>query len=99
MSTGILDGTGPGATFGSVLGIAVDANGNVFVSDYGNGLIRKVTPAGVVTTVAGNGTTTGGDGIGVQASIVTPKAMVIDAAQNVLVLDNRGLRKITPSGV
>ncbi|MDR3236039.1 MAG: Ig-like domain-containing protein [Prevotellaceae bacterium] len=49
------DGTGEGAYFDRPRGLAVDASGNVYVSDYGHSFIRKITPAGVVTTVAGKG--------------------------------------------
>lgn len=51
--TGSTDGTGPAARFYGPHGIAVDASGNVFVSDTATNLIRKITPAGVVTTIAG----------------------------------------------
>jgi sugar lactone lactonase YvrE len=51
--TGALDGTGTAARFRSPEGVAVDGSGNVYVADTGNGLIRKITAFGKVTTVAG----------------------------------------------
>jgi hypothetical protein len=52
--SGFLDGTGAGARFATVKGVAVDSSGNVYVADAGNHAIRKVTPAGVVTTFMGS---------------------------------------------
>lgn len=100
VSTGILNGTGTGATFGFLAGISVDASGNVFVADAGNSLIRKITPAGVVTTLAGSGAAGGANGAGPSASFNGPGPLVVDAAGNVFVGDHfNGLRKISPSGV
>jgi sugar lactone lactonase YvrE len=53
---GFNDGTGTDAEFSSPVGLAIDGSGNLYVADVGNECIRKVTPQGVVTTVAGNGT-------------------------------------------
>ncbi len=54
-SEGSADGTATAASFNSPRGVAVDGNGNVYVADYGNHLIRKITSASVVTTLAGSG--------------------------------------------
>ncbi|MEJ7931757.1 hypothetical protein WG922_17420 [Ramlibacter sp. AN1015] len=96
------DGTGTSAGFSQPEGIAVDGSGNVYVSDTGNNQIRKVTPAGVVTTLAGNFAVRGSaDGSGISASFSNPKGLAVDASGNVYVADtnNQSIRKITPLGV
>jgi streptogramin lyase len=100
-AAGSANGTGTAATFYDVIGIAVDGNGNVFVSDQGNNLIRKITPAGVATTFAGSGAAGATNGTGTAASFNTPAGLATDAAGNVYVADefNNLIRKITPSGV
>ena len=99
---GYADGTGAAASFSYPTGIAVDGSGNVFVSDYSNHCIRKITPAGVVTTFAGNNTVSGSaDGTGTAASFVSINGLTIDAAGNLYVADNgtENIRKITPAAV
>jgi sugar lactone lactonase YvrE len=82
-------------------GIAVDGAGNLYVAEAGNGTIRKITPAGVVSNFAGNGVYGGADGNGVAASFTAPKGIAIDGAGNFYVADtgNLKVRKITPAGV
>lgn len=99
---GNLNGTGSGARFNLPLGLAVDPNGNVFVADTGNAEIRKVTPAGVVTSFAGQADVPGlVDGTGSAARFSSVTADVFDASGNLYVLDssNRAIRKITPAGL
>ncbi len=96
------DGTGSAASFVSPVGIATDANGNIYVADTGNHIIRKITSEGVVTTLAGTSHVVGHvDGIGGAASFNGPKGIATDAAGNVYVADtgNHIIRKITPTGI
>ncbi|WP_395750680.1 hypothetical protein [Prosthecobacter sp.] len=100
---GYLDGTGTGAYFFSPSGIAVEGAGTVYVADNNNQVIRKVTPAGVVTTLAGTANTSEGtpDGTGADARFRNPMGVATDGEGNVYVADsnNSTVRKITPSGV
>jgi sugar lactone lactonase YvrE len=100
-SAGSGDGTGSAAGFNSPSGVAVDASGNVFVADSGNNKIRKITPAGIVTTLAGSGAYGSADGVGRSASFYGPVGVAVDASGNVYVADqtNNEIRKITPAGV
>lgn len=95
------NGAGNAATFNLPEGVAIDASGNVYVADNGNNLIRKITPAGVVSTLAGSGTAGSANGTGTSASFKSPFGVAVDAAGNVYVADsgNNLIRKITPSGV
>lgn len=99
--SGSADGTGTAARFNMPSGIAVDAAGNVFVADTNNHTIRKVTPGGVVSTVAGlAGENGSADGTS-SARFDTPRSVAVDAAGNLYVADfvNNTIRKITPAGV
>jgi streptogramin lyase len=98
---GSANGTGKQASFNFPTGIAVDASGNVYVADNGNNLIRKITPAGVVSTFAGSGSPGYADGTtGTQASFNSPNGIAVDANGNIYVADtyNNLVRKITPGG-
>jgi streptogramin lyase len=101
-SSGSADGTGSAASFNGASGVAVDGAGNVFVADSGNNTIRKVTPAGVVTTLAGTAGSSGSaDGTGAVARFYWPSGVAVDEAGNVFVADtkNNAIRKVTPAGV
>jgi sugar lactone lactonase YvrE len=94
------DGTGTGASFNYPQGIAVDSNGNVFVGDLNNNRIRKVTPAGVVTTYAGSSY---GylDGTNTNAQFRSPNGLAVDNSGNIYLADfnNYRIRKIDPDGI
>ena len=95
------DGTGTTATFNFPVGIAVGAGGDIYVADFNNHRIRKVTPGGVVTTLAGNGTATFADGPGTAAAFNYPYSLAVDAGGNVYVADNgnQRIRKVRPDGL
>ena len=99
---GSTDGTGPAARFNSTNGVATDSAGNVYVSEWDNNTIRKITPAGVVTTLAGTPGVEGStDGTGAEARFRFPIAIATDSAGNVYVADwgNSTIRKVTPAGM
>ena len=101
-SSGSADGTGAAARLTSPFGVAVDGDGNVYVADSSNHTIRKITPAGVVTTLAGTAGSSGSaDGTGADARLRYPYGVAVDGDGNVYVADNSNhtIRKITPAGV
>ena len=97
---GSADGTGTAASFRLPFGVAVDADGNVFVADTDNHKIRKISPAGEVTTFAGSGFRGSADGTGAAASFHFPTGVAVDAGGDVFVADgfNHKIRKISPAG-
>ena len=99
---GHADGTGAAASFNSPRGVATDSVGNIYVGDSGNNTIRKITPTGEVTTLAGTAGVPGdADGASAAASFSCPSALVVDPAGNIYVADvgNHTIRKLTPAGV
>jgi uncharacterized repeat protein (TIGR02543 family) len=95
------DGTGSAARFNMPIGVAVDTNGNVYVGEYGNSTIRKITPGGVVSSLAGlAGNIGSADGTGSAARFKNPNGVAVDTNGNVYVADygNYTIRKITPGG-
>ena len=101
-SAGSADGTGAGARFNEPQKVAADRAGNLFVADTSNQILRKITPAGVVTTFAGVAGITGtNDGPGTEARFNNPQAVAVDGTGNIYVADygNHTIRKVTPGGV
>ncbi|MBK9502396.1 MAG: hypothetical protein IPO06_24045 [Leptospiraceae bacterium] len=100
-STGSADATGTAASFSYPLGVAIDSNGIIYVSDANNNKIRKITSSGVVTTFAGSGSAGATDATGASASFNSPHSIAIDLSGNLYVADmnNNKIRKITSSGV
>jgi hypothetical protein len=93
---GSADGTGSAARFSQPSGVVTDASGNVYVADTRNCTIRKITPAGVVSTLAGlAGAYGSADGTGSAARFSQPTGVATDATGNVYVADtgNNGIRK------
>jgi len=95
------DGVGTAASFARPCGVAVDTNGYVYVADFANHRIRKISPTGVVTTFAGSGRRNYNNGTGTAASFNCPSGVAVDASGNVFVADSRNnqIRKITASGI
>jgi sugar lactone lactonase YvrE len=100
VSPGSNNGTGVYASFYQPTGIAVDASGNIYVADSNNNLIREISPAGVVTTLAGSGAQGNSNGNGTAATFNYPEGVAVDGAGNVYVADygNNLIREIGPSG-
>lgn len=99
-TAGYSDGQGTAAKFDQPLDVAVDGSGNVYVADNRNHRIRKITPAGEVTTLAGSASGYK-DGTGTAAEFANPSGIAVDINGNVLVADrlNHRIRHITPDGV
>jgi uncharacterized repeat protein (TIGR03803 family) len=99
---GSTNGLGSAARFRFPGGLAVDSSGNVFVADTNNHTIRKITPGGAASTLAGvAGSLGNADGTGAAARFHFPGAIAIDSADNLFVADtnNNTIRKVTPLGV
>jgi sugar lactone lactonase YvrE len=95
---GYADGPGTTARFHYPQSVAVDSAGNVYVCDEYNKRIREVSPSGMVSTLAGNGTQGFVDGPGTSAEFNNLSDLVADTFGNVYVSDNNSVREITPTG-
>jgi sugar lactone lactonase YvrE len=92
-------GPAAAALIGLVSGLAVDAAGNLYISDSDANVVRMVTPAGAISTVAGNGTAgySGNNGPAASASLNGPKGLAVDAVGNLYIADsnNNRVRKVS----
>lgn len=100
-SPGWVDGIGSMARFNYPCGMVADREGNLYVSDYGNHTIRKITPRGVVSTYAGTGASGEANGFRLSASFNHPYGLALDEAGNLYVGDvaNHRIRMISPDGM
>src|SRR5690242_7127511 len=99
-------GDGGPATSASIFapgGVAVDAQGNIFFADTGNNRVRKVTPGGIISTVAGTGvySFSGDGGPAINAALNVAAAVAVDASGNLFIVDraNARIRKVAPDGI
>ena len=102
-AAGSQDGTGSAARFDTPTGVAVDPrDGSIIVADAGNHTIRRVTPQGIVTTIAGRvGVAGSDDGTGAAATFDFPCGVTVDGSGTIYVADfaRSRIRKVTPAGV
>jgi sugar lactone lactonase YvrE len=99
-TSGLQNGTALSAEFAGPNGLAIDTSGNLYVADFFNNVIREITPAGMVSTYAGNGTKGFINGAAGTAEFSIPSGMAIDTASNLYIAEvsNKVIRKITPAG-
>ena len=102
-SAAFADGTGTGASFSAPASITTDVSGNFVVADQNNQRIRLISPAGVVSTIAGSGTSSETNGVGTAATFSSPVAITADNSGNCYVADwptttTGTLRKILLTG-
>lgn len=101
LAPGYTDGTGTAARFNQPDGIALDANGDLVVSDTANRVLRKITPSGAVTTLAGSPTAPWSmtDGTGTAATFMTPRGLARHPSTGeIYVFDNGSIRKVATNG-
>ena len=95
------DGPAVNAQLKDPVDVAVDRAGNLYIADYGNNRIRRVSPDGIITTIAGNGTAgySGDGGLATRASLSGPTALALDRAGNIYVADegNNAIRILRPA--
>ena len=86
--------------FGLPSGLALDSKGNLYISDGGNARVRKVSPDGIITTVAGNGTRgySGDGGPATAAQLASPHGLAVDSAGNLYIADTAAVRKVSTAG-
>jgi len=96
-------GPATGAQLFTPLGVLVDAQGNLFIADSDNARVRKVSPAGIITTVAGTGNFnhSGDGGPATSAELDSPSALAVDGQGNLFVAEWAAftVRKVSPDGI
>ncbi len=99
-SYGYVDGPGLSARFGGAGNIVLDAQGNLILTDYANGVLRKIAPDGMVSTLAGNANAPREviDGLGAAARFSLPEGLAIVADGTLFVTDNHTVRSVSPLG-
>ena len=97
---GFADGAGAAAQFYRPSGVAVDGEGSIIITEWGNHGVRKITPNGTVSTLAGSGRQGFADGAGAAAQFNYPIGVAVDGEGSIIIADchNKRLRKITPDG-
>jgi sugar lactone lactonase YvrE len=97
---GFADGAGAAAEFKYPSGVAVDVEGSIIIADQGNHRVRKITPDGTVSTLAGSGSEGFADGAGAAAQFNNPTGVAVDGEGSIIIADyhNKRVRKITPDG-
>ena len=104
--TGVVGNTGDGgpatdAKIGTIAGLSIDQYGNLYMTDVLNNVVRKITPSGIISTIAGNGTSgySGDNGPAIDAELQVPGKAVADKFGNIIISDNRNhaVRKIDGS--
>jgi RHS repeat-associated protein len=95
------DGAGTQASFKNPGGLALDVAGNLYVADTGNSAIRRITPSGIVTTIAGVGRIGNADGVAAQAQFKEPEGVAVAADGTIYVADtgNNSIRVIANGAV
>jgi sugar lactone lactonase YvrE len=100
-------GPATSATLSTPMGLAIDGSGNLYIADWGNGRIRKVSTTGIISTIAGNGVAipisgnAGDGGLATVAEIDAPQGVAVDASGNVYIADYNGntVRKVNTNGI
>jgi sugar lactone lactonase YvrE len=95
-------GPATSAEINAATGIAIDTAGNIYIADEFNNRIRKVTPAGIISTIAGGGYGFSGDGgPATSAQLADPSGVAVDSAGNIYIADsfNNRIRKVNPAGI